>query len=358
VGPTHVPPTILETPIAYVTRAEAVTALLLVRGATLPTLKNTGRFPDVKPGDWFEPYLLSAETFGIIAADPKTRELRPNQSVNRAEYLKLLTLTFGLPTNLPQSFTDVPKNSWYAAYAGLAQHYLLFPSGDGQQLGPNRILNEDEALHALTIIEQVTMHTQDVSAEQREALQQSQNHLAIYSVISTRRTNVVLMSTTEQTPPPPPVTTPPVALPQLRAEVIALVNTARKQAGLAPLKYSVQLEQSAQGYAQLMSTEGFFGHVSPAGQTLKDRIAATGYYDRTFSADCNCVKGFALGENLARGQKTAEEVMHDWMASPAHKAAILNGDYTDVGIGVSAGIWVEHFGGVLLPSKLEIGLKK
>jgi uncharacterized protein YkwD len=100
-----------------------------------------------------------------------------------------------------------------------------------------------------------------------------------------------------------------------------------------------------------MALKGYFSHVSPAGQTLRDRIKTTGYYNRTFSSECFCVKGYSLGENLARGPKTAEQAIKAWLKSPSHREAILNADYTDIGVGVSAGMWVQHFGGVLLPGK-------
>ena len=92
-------------------------------------------------------------------------------------------------------------------------------------------------------------------------------------------------------------------------------------------------------------------NTAPDGQTLKDRISATSYYDRSFVLACKCVPGFALGENLARGQKTPKEVVDAWMRSPSHRDAILNPDYADLGIGVSAGYWVQHFGGKLFPGQ-------
>ena len=98
-----------------------------------------------------------------------------------------------------------------------------------------------------------------------------------------------------------------------------------------------------------MNREGFFGHTDPAGHTLTDRIDVVGYYDSNVSADCRCIKGYALGENLARGQRTADEVVRAWMDSPSHREAILGADFTDLGVGVQSGTWVQHFGGVLLP---------
>ena len=52
----------------------------------------------------------------------------------------------------------------------------------------------------------------------------------------------------------------------------------------------------------------------------------------------------AFGENLARGQLTAEDVMNDWMASPGHRANILTELFIDIGIGIEGSSWVQHFG--------------
>ena len=124
-----------------------------------------------------------------------------------------------------------------------------------------------------------------------------------------------------------------------------LVNAQRIKSGVAPLHPDALLEQSAQTYAQDMLSRGFFSHVSPTGQTLNDRILQSGYYDPII-LHCNCVTRFLVGENLAQGQRTADEVVQDWMQSPTHRSVLLDPAFTDTGVGEAAGIWVEHFGGV------------
>jgi uncharacterized protein YkwD len=336
---------------ATVTRAEVASALLLARNPNVVVIKNTGQFPDIHHGDWYEPYMLSAERFGIIKSDPVTHDLHPNDSVNRAAFLKMLSFTFNIPTGYPHTFQDVPKDAWFNDYAGIAQKFHLDLLDDATHLGPEKIVTQSQALSAIQVFLRLYNQSQNtVFDEQQLAIDQARNNVVLYNTISTRQTNVVFSNTQ------PPVVlkslvpiAPPPSLPQLRTQIITLVNIQRLKAGLKPLTYNTLLETSAQTYADLMLNEGFFGHVSPEGQTLQDRIAATGYYKLSFSPDCNCIKGFTLGENLGRGQKTPDEVMEDWMNSPAHREAILNPDYTDMG--VSAGYWVEHFGGVLLPGQ-------
>jgi uncharacterized protein YkwD len=49
------------------------------------------------------------------------------------------------------------------------------------------------------------------------------------------------------------------------------------------------------------------------------------------------------GENIARGQGTAEEVMVQWMNSPGHRANILEKSFNRMGAGECDGYWVQLF---------------
>lgn len=333
----------------YVTRAETVMSLILARSPDFPAVKNEGKFSDIPKGAWFEPTMLLGEKYGIISADAKGL-LKPQESVNRAEFLKMLTLTFGLPLNITHTYEDVPVNSWFAQYAGVAQRYKIFGT-PGDLLEPRKVLTRAEMLTAIRTFERVRQREPDIHVEQGISKEQSDGQLRIYNVISTRKVRVTLIDQKPaQTVTARKVAIPP-SLPELRTKILEMVNEIRIEHDLTPLTYNALLEQSAQGYADRMADEGFFAHVSPDGDTLKDRISRVGYYNRSFSDDCFCVKGYALGENLARGQKTAKEAVDAWMKSPAHRDAILNGDYSELGVGVSAGVWVQHFGGVLLPQR-------
>lgn len=337
----------------YATRADTVISLLLARSPNIPKVPNIGQFPDVQRGARHEPFMLAAEKFGIISAEEGTDLLRPGASVTRAEYVKMLTLTFGLPLNLQHDYTDVPAESWYAPYAGAAEKYNLFALRDQRMFEPARAITRSEMIEGLRIFLLLRDKKENVRLEQQMSGEQAAGKLTLYSVISTRKLKVVFID--DKHPQQRRLTQTalvniPPSLPQLRTTIVQLVNDIRIQHGLRPLTYNSLLEQSAQGYADTMATKGFFAHVSPTGETLRERVERTGYYDRSFSSDCLCVKGYSLGENLARGQKTPEEAVEAWMDSPSHRAAILNRDYTDIGIGASAGFWVQHFGGVLLPN--------
>ena len=54
-----------------------------------------------------------------------------------------------------------------------------------------------------------------------------------------------------------------------------------------------------------------------------ERIVHNGYKDY-----------YSVGENIAGGQRTVEEVMKAWMASPGHCANIMKATYTQVGVAI------------------------
>lgn len=339
----------------YVTRAELVTTLLSARSTTLPTIENEGQYPDIPKGSWYEEAMLAAAHFGILSPDASDN-LRPMGSVSRAEFLKMLSYTFGITKEYPYLYTDIPDDAWYKRYAGIAQKFRLFDLKNPHSLQPTLLMRETEASFAMErfVSASVPQGAANSMEERKLANDESKKGLKIYSVISTRKTKAIL----DTTPPPgsahvaPPKEEAPsvlLTLPEIRTQIVDRVNDIRRKEGMKPLTYNVYLEGSAQQYAIDMAEQGFFGHVSPDGQTLKDRVGATGYYDRSFSRDCGCIKGYTFGENIARGQKSAEEVVTAWMKSPSHKEAILNPDYSDIGVGVFGGLWVQHFGGVLLP---------
>ncbi len=340
----------------YVTRAEAAMILLKTRlKVDVPPLSAEGRFPDVIAGTWEERYMVFAERYGILEAQRGTGLLRPSDVVLRSEFLKMVTRTFALPENLPYFYTDVPSNAWYTPYAGSAERYGLFPADPNQNhLSPETVMSHQEVARALQVIsKRIDAALLPPLEDKQLAAMRSAYTLALYQKISTERQEVTLV----QAPGPAlapalfvPSTDPPVyadeaRIPALRDEIRALVNVERAKEGFAPLTRSGFLEASAQGYAEEMAARGFFGHVSPEGQTLRERAEASGYYRAFFQESCLCTTRFTMGENIARGQRTPEAVVQAWMASPSHRAAILSQAFTDIGIGIRSGMWVQHFGG-------------
>lgn len=334
----------------YVTRSEAAMILLKSRLKTaIPDIPSEGRFSDVQQGQWYERYVTLAERYGILEAQARTRRIRPHDVVLRAEFLKMIASAFGLRQNLPHLYRDVSPIVWYSPYAGIASQYGLFP-GDTDQtvLKGTSVMTHNEVTLALHLLGKQLDDKAIPTLEQQEVLARARREqLAIDVTTSTQQGEVAVLAAPIRLAPaplPPPAYEDPVKIPALRQAIIDRVNDERALVGLAPLEQHSSLEASAQRYANDMAANDFFGHISPQGQTLRQRIDASGYY-QSATKPCLCVERFLLGENLARGQRTVNEVIDAWMRSASHRQAILTPDFTHVGIGIDSGIWVQHFGG-------------
>jgi uncharacterized protein YkwD len=126
---------------------------------------------------------------------------------------------------------------------------------------------------------------------------------------------------------------------ELVARVLDLTNAERVRAGLSPLAASAELQDSAQGYSQVLALSSCFEHTCGAIPNFADRDIQAGYTGWT-----------ALGENISAGYPTPEAAVAGWMASPEHRANILSSNFTEIGIGVSSGggkfgtYWTQEFG--------------
>ncbi|MEU9667416.1 sigma-70 family RNA polymerase sigma factor [Streptomyces bobili] len=123
------------------------------------------------------------------------------------------------------------------------------------------------------------------------------------------------------------------------AQVIALVNKERAAAGCGPLTDDAKLRSAALNHSEDMDARDFFDHTNPDGTDPGQRITAAGYSWSTY------------GENIAKGQQSAESVMTSWMNSPGHRANILNCDFKNIGVGIHDGSggpwWTQAFGAKL-----------
>lgn len=103
-------------------------------------------------------------------------------------------------------------------------------------------------------------------------------------------------------------------------QVLNLTNSFRQQNGLQPLSYSDRLSVAAQTYSQSMATQDFFAHAGLDGSTPQIRGTSAGYEG-------------GIGENIAAGYATPNDVVQAWINSPGHRANLLNPSYRDLGIG-------------------------
>ena len=123
----------------------------------------------------------------------------------------------------------------------------------------------------------------------------------------------------EKPTPPPPIR----AKPKQEHPLIAAHNAIRKSHNLPPLRQDPELMAYAQNWAEHMARTHILRH--------------------------QLIGGKAMGENIAMGQESIQELMSDWMKSSGHRANILRSSFTTIGVGIAttkdgAKFWCVDFG--------------
>lgn len=127
-------------------------------------------------------------------------------------------------------------------------------------------------------------------------------------------------------------------IPAQAEQVLNLVNAERKKQGLKALTLSSELSNIATLKSSDMAKKNYFSHTSPTYGTPFEMLQQFG------------ISYSAAGENIAAGQKTAEDVMQSWLNSSGHRANILSSKYTELGVGYYKGgsygvYWTQLFTG-------------
>jgi uncharacterized protein YkwD len=127
--------------------------------------------------------------------------------------------------------------------------------------------------------------------------------------------------------------------PMLAARALQLVNDVRargarcgeKSFGPAPpVKLSGPLAEVALGHANDMALHDYFEHQDLTGHSPADRVRAIGYRETL------------VGENIAYGPQSAEEVVQGWLESPGHCENIMDPRFSEMGLAFSAGQASRH----------------
>lgn len=108
-----------------------------------------------------------------------------------------------------------------------------------------------------------------------------------------------------------------------RQGVFDWTNYYRKQGGLSALVFNGKLNSAAEAKLADMFAKQYFEHESPAGYGPAHWSEAAGY------------AYILIGENLALGDFQNDKLLVDgWMASPGHRANIMNTKYSEIGVAV------------------------
>lgn len=106
-----------------ITRAELVKIVMQCRLDPNHSYNYSSGFPDIQNGVWYDAYIGEAEHAGIVGGYPDGT-FRPQQSVNRAEALKIILLAKydenQITANNKLNFKDVIDGVWYEKYLSYA----------------------------------------------------------------------------------------------------------------------------------------------------------------------------------------------------------------------------------------------
>jgi len=122
-------------PDQEVNRAEALKIVLLGMGVEINEESTAGvLFGDVSEDDWFYNYVGTAVSMGIVSGyDDNT--FQPEETVNRAEAMKMLVLAGGIDVEAVSEnfFVDVDVEAWFSKYAYFAKTWNIEPpQADGR----------------------------------------------------------------------------------------------------------------------------------------------------------------------------------------------------------------------------------
>lgn len=111
--------------------------------------------------------------------------------------------------------------------------------------------------------------------------------------------------------------------------VLALTNVMRHYAGLPPVTAYNSIQQACDIRAE--EVEQYFSHTRPNGTSCFTVFDELG------------IPWYAVGENIAWGQRTPKAVTAAWTNSTGHRENMLNPDFSHMGVGFYSSSWVQLF---------------
>ena len=114
----------------------------------------------------------------------------------------------------------------------------------------------------------------------------------------------------------------------IEKQMVQLINRARATGGkcgrkqfrpTAAVQWNKALAKAARGHSKDMAGRNRLGHEGAGKSTVEKRVGRAGYIWR------------AVGENVAGGLDSSEEVVSGWLKSPSHCANIMEPAFTEIG---------------------------
>ena len=127
---------------------------------------------------------------------------------------------------------------------------------------------------------------------------------------------------------------PAAAAATTSTQLLRAMNETRAAHGVGPLSADPKLRRAARAHSVDMVRTEVFGHYG-----FVQRMQRFG------------VRGPYVGENLAWGVGASAEargIVNGWLASPSHRANLLNARFQRVGLGFASGSFNGHAGATLV----------
>lgn len=105
--------------------------------------------------------------------------------------------------------------------------------------------------------------------------------------------------------------------------IVDLTNAERARAGLGAVHVDQRLMNAAHGHSADQAARSSMSHTGADGSNVAGRVGRQGYAFRW------------VAENVAWGYGDAAAVVAGWMGSSGHRANILSGSATHVGVGLA-----------------------
>ena len=127
-----------------INRAEAVKIILT--GNDIPAGKGNTSFPDVPTTAWFHDYVITAADRGIVKGYGDG-SFKPDNTISRAEFLKVAILTAGFAPSQPtrDPYPDVEKTAWFASFFQFCVEHELLRMKKGGFIVPHEAITRGEA---------------------------------------------------------------------------------------------------------------------------------------------------------------------------------------------------------------------
>lgn len=117
----------------------------------------------------------------------------------------------------------------------------------------------------------------------------------------------------------------------MEKQIYDITNIIRTIHNKPKLKVEENVSTVAFTHSKDMAENNYFSHYSQDGSGLKERLAVESVYYT------------AAGENIAAQYPDAPSAMEGWLNSEGHREALLNDDYTHIGIGVYQFYYTQNF---------------